>query len=247
MKKILLLAFVFVASFSWTYAFDCGWYETPESMARYTQKNKVRRAANKLNQIIFDKWLAVEKTVRSMINQSNITDTYKTYLRNLIVNKPGYIRNIDLIDSKVYVDIDWAYYGDITNCNDDFYGPITNSSTKTRRYEISRSTKIGWYDVFEWIIYGVISMDDTEYYDNEENYISWKQCTISTFLDNAYKMCNGSFNEYTDFHYWLCDSTEYLNQYNLDICWSNGSLPLTYLSFDLNQYKITSIWSLYTE
>lgn len=248
MKKILLLAFIFAISFSWTYAFDCGGYETPESMARYAWKNKIRQAANKLNQIVFDKWLLIEGTIRSMINQSNMTDTYKTYLYNLVVNKPGFIRNIDIMNGKVYIDIDWAYYGDITNCNDDFYGSITNNTTKTRRYEISRSATIGWYDVFQWNIYGIISMDDTEYYDDIGNYHVGKQCTMWTFIDNAYKMCNGSFREYTDFHYWLCDSTEYLQTSpGSSICGSNKTIPLTYLSFDLDQYAIAAIWSIYTE
>lgn len=247
MKKILLLAFVFVATFSWTYAFEC--FTSAEDIASYSQKNKIRQAANKLNQLIFDKGWAAEVFIREKIQQSNISNENNKYLFSLISNRPWYIRNIDVVGSKqyekIYLDIDWVSYANITDCYEDVFGAHENKSTKTRRYWIYPDASIDWVSPMWWWI-SSIYMDDTESLDQRDGWR--KQCTISTFLDNAYKMCNGSFNEYTDFHYGMCDSTEYLKASpGWSICWSNKILPLTYFSFDLDQYAITGIWSVYTE
>jgi len=246
MKKILLLAFVFVASFSSTQAL---WCETSsEDLSRYEKINKLRHAANKLNQVIFDNWQIAEKVIIKKIGESNLSQNNKNYLHNLVTNKPWYIKSIEKIWEEIYLNIDRASYKNLEDCFTEIYWTVDNKNTKTRKYLVSRSAIFGGYDGYDWAIFGVISMDDTDYYDDKWNYYAGKQCTMWTFLDNAYKMCKGSFNEYSDFHYGLCDSTAYLQQSpGWSICWSNKSLPLTYFSFDLDQYAITAIWSVYTE
>lgn len=246
MKKILLLTIVIsFASISSSYAFDCG-QETPESMARYVQINRIRQAANKLNQIIFDNWQAAEKIIRNKIQQSKLWEANKTYLYNLVTNKPWYIRNIEVSWEKIYVDIDRASYANISDCYADAYGITDNKSTKTRRYIANKSAIIWGYNSYNWSAMGPIYMDDSNY-DDEGNDIAGKQCTMWTFLNNAYKLCNGSFHEYADFHYGLCDSTEHLKARPWYTCWSKKTLPLTYFWFNIDQYMITSMVSSYSE
>lgn len=248
MKKLLLLALIVsFASISSSYAFEC--FTSAEDIAIFTQKNKIRQSANKLNQLIFDKWWAAETLIMDKIHQSKLTENNRRYLSELVWNRPWYIRNIEIVwewrYAQIYLDIDWVSYANITNCYDAVFGVTENKSTKTRRYWIYPDASIDSVSPMWWWI-SSIYMDDTESLGQRNG--GRKQCTISTFLDNAYKMCNGSFNEYTDFHYGMCDSTEYLQASpGWSICWSNKVLPLTYFSFDLDQYAITGIWSVYTE
>jgi len=247
MKNILLFAFIAFSLTSSSYALEC--FTSAEDIANYKQKNIIRQAANKLNQIIFDNWQYAEKVIRNKIQQSRLWETNKTYLYNLVTNRPWYIKNIEVSWEKIYVDIDRASYANISDCYADFYGITDNKSTKTRRYTVRKGAIIWGYESSNWSSYGAISMDDTEDFDDQGNYIAWKQCTMWTFLANAYKLCNGSFSEYADFHYGLCDSTgdlKPLHRWGYE-CWSQKTLPLTYVWFDIDQYTITSIVSVYRE